>query len=1112
MPYNVDIIKNNWSLIYEAAVEAEKNVYSAPRTSLFYSRLTLERTVNWLYSNDDYINKPERDDLYNLMYEQTFRENLSPSLFKPIDLIRRLGNLAVHSEQKVTKNESFTAFENLFQFLNWLQRYYSDTPQKNVNFEPQLIPIEKLTNDKSAKELEQLATEIERKDKELRNILRENEELRKRIQINKKKNEKEITKDSKPYSEAKTRQLFIDLMLREVGWDPHGPNVEEYELKGMPNRSQVGFADYVLWDDNGKPLAVVEAKRTTQNPATGKKQAELYADLLEKHFSQRPVIFYTNGYETWLWDDTMYPPRMVQGFYTKDQLRLMIERRSTRKNLTKQLINKDTAGRSYQAEAIRRTAETFERKKRHALLIMATGTGKTRTSVALVELLMKAGWVKNVLFLADRKELVRQAKNAFSKYLPQTSVINLLEEKEDDTSRIIVSTYPTMMNLINQTKKASKRFSVGHFDLIIIDESHRSIYKKYGAIFEYFDSILVGLTATPKTDIDKNTYRIFELEDNVPTFAYDYQQAIDDEYLVPAQPIKIKMKIPRSGIKYSQLSDEEKEAYDEEFTDEVTGEKPEEIGSSAINAWLFNRDTVDKALKIMMETGIKVKGGDELGKTIIFAKNHNHAVFIAERFNALFPNKKGKFLEIIDNKVNYAESLLNDFKIKDKYPQVAVSVDMLDTGIDIPEIVNLVILKEVHSKAKFWQMIGRGTRLCEDLFGPGLDKNEFYVFDFCGNIDFFEAFPEGKEAKSQESLNAQLFSTRAKLIYYLRDDKEQKAFRGEIIDFITNQVSQLDDQHFLVRPHHRQVEHFRLREGWEHISEDSLREAIEHLSGIVSTDEDEEVKRFDLLILKLQLALIEPKTGKSTKKLVTKVIQTGQQLEEKIVIEEVKRSKAIIEEVQTDDFWENVTEDDLERVRLALRNLIQYIDKKERKIVYTDFEDQIEDIDEMSEMPETTDWRDYRVEVNRFIQRHQDHITIQKIRKNKQITEKDIEELEKILFAEGHLSKEEYEKEFGNERPLTLFIKEVLGMDHAAAREAFSEFLEGTTLNANQILFINQVIDFFSRNGTLDPSLLFDEPFTNIHHEGVTGLFDDDIAIRLVSVIKKLNDSVEISS
>ncbi|OKL36691.1 DEAD/DEAH box helicase family protein [Domibacillus mangrovi] len=1111
MLYNVDIIRENWSSVYEAAVEAEKNVYSAPRTSLFYSRLALERAIHWLFANDDYLERPERDDLYTLMYERTFRENLTPSLFKPIDLIRRLGNLAVHSDQKVTKKESLTVFENLFQFLNWLQRFYSESPQKNVTLDLQLIPTEKTESDKSAKELEQLSNQLENKDRQLEKLLRENEELRKQYRLNKEKNAKDIAKDTKPYSEAKTRQLFIDLMLKEVGWDPHGQNVEEYELEGMPNRSEVGFADYVLWDDNGKPLAVVEAKRTTKSPATGKKQVELYADLLEKRFNQRPIMFYTNGYETWLWDDEMYPPRHVQGFYTKDQLRLMIERRILRKPLTKQIINQKTAGRYYQIEAIRRTAETFEKKKRHALLIMATGTGKTRTAVALVELLMKAGWVKNVLFLADRKELVRQAKNAFSAHLPHTSVINLLEEKEDETSRVIVSTYPTMMNLINQTKKANKRFSVGHFDLLIIDESHRSIYKKYGAIFDYFDALMVGLTATPKTDIDKNTYQVFDLEDDVPTFAYDYEQAVEDEYLVPARPIKISMKIPSRGIKYTDLSEKEKEEYDEEFTDEVTGEKPEEISSSAINSWIFNRNTVDKVLKILMEKGIKVKGGDELGKTILFAKNHKHAEFIVERFNVLFPDKKGKFLVLIDNQVSYAESLLNDLKVKDKHPQVAVSVDMLDTGIDIPEIVNLVLLKQVHSKAKFWQMIGRGTRLSEDLFGPGQDKQEFYVFDFCGNIDFFEAFPEGKEAKAQDSLNEQLFSTRAKLIYHLQDDKEQQELREELVDYVATQVNQLDEQHFLVRPHYRQVERFRLKDGWQPISEDTLREAIDHLGRLVTIEEEEDVKRFDLLMLKLQLALVEPRAAKNTKRMVTNVKKTGKQLEEKTVIDEVKQALPIIEEVQTNEFWESATEYDLERVRLALRDLIQYIDKKDRKVVYTNFEDEIEGIDEDSEMPVTTDWRDYKIEVNRFIRQHQDHITIQKIHNNKQITAQDIEELEKILFNEGNLTKEKYEKEFGSERPLSLFIREVLGMDQAAAKEVFSEFLEGTTLNANQIQFINQIIEFFTKNGTLDPSLLFDEPFTTFHQEGITGLFDDGTAMKLVGLIKELNDSVRIS-
>ena len=1110
LPYNVDVIKEQWPQVYEAAVEAEKHVYSAPRTSLFYSRLTLERAVRWLYANDDYLIQPKRTDLYNLMYERTFRENMPPSLFPPLDLIRRLGNQAVHSDQPVTKKNARIIFENLFRFLNWLQRYYSSNPQKNVAFNPDWIPREKAA-DKSARELEKLAEKLEKKDQELEAILRENEELRQQIQKNKAKN-KAIAEETPAYSEAETRRLFIDLMLKEAGWDPQGENVAEYQLEGMPNKSKTGFADYVLWDDDGKPLAVIEAKKTTVSPATGKQQVELYADALEKQFGQRPILFYTNGYETWLWDDSMYPPRKVSGFYTKDQLRRLIQRRLLAKPLTLQRVNKGIAGRYYQMEAIRRTAEAFEQKRRHALLVMATGTGKTRTAVALVELLMKANWVQNALFLADRKELVRQAKTAFSTFLPHASVVNLLEDKEDETSRIVISTYPTMLNRINQIKKTTRRYGAGHFDLIIVDESHRSIYRKYGALFDYFDALLVGLTATPKTEIDKNTYRIFELEDHVPTFAYDYDQAVEDGYLVPAQPIKVGLRIPRSGIKYSQLSEEEKEAFDNEFTDPLTGDKPEEIQASAINSWLFNRDTVDKAIKILMEKGIKVKGGDELGKTIIFAKNHNHAEFIVERFNALFPDKKGKFISVIDYRVNYADQLLTKFKLKDEYPQIAVSVDMLDTGIDIPEIVNLVMLKDIKSKTKFWQMVGRGTRLCEDLFGPGDHKKEFYLFDFCGNIQFFEAFPEGEEPSVQASLNEQLFATRTKLIYHLQEDPSHQELRNSLIAKVAEQVNRLDRYHFMVRPHHRQVERFRIQEGWHSLSEDSLREAIDHLGRLVTSEEEEEIKRFDLLLLRLQLALMETEAARKTKAMVTRVQQIGKQLKEKAAtIEAIHQVLPTLEEVQTNRFWENPSYSDLERVRLVLRDLIQYLDKSQRKVVFTDFQDTIETIDEDAELHQTSDWRDYRREAERVIRQHQDHLTIQKVRKNKQITLQDVEELERILLEEGNLTKEEYEKEFGNKRPLTYFIREVLGLDRGAAMEAFSEFLEGSRLSADQIQFIHQIIDFFTKNGRLDPAMLFTEPFTSIHYEGVTGLFDKDAAAKLIDVIRRLNDSAKIS-
>ena len=530
----------------------------------------------------------------------------------------------------------------------------------------------------------------------------------------------------------------------------------------MPNNEGVGFVDYVLWGDDGLPLAVVEAKRTKRDAREGQQQAKLYADCLEQEFGRRPVIFYSNGYDHWLWDDVRYPPRAVQGFLKKDELELAIQRRQTRLTLDGARIDGAIVERYYQTRAIRRIAEAFEKdNERKALLVMATGSGKTRTVIALVELLMRRNWVKRVLFLADRIALVRQATNEFKKLLPRSSPVNLVTEGDTDV-RVYVCTYPTMMGLIDDTDDEQRRFGVGHFDIVIIDEAHRSVYQKYGAIFEYFDSYLVGLTATPKEEIDHNTYRLFDVEDGVPTDAYTLQQAVDDKFLVPPKAVSVPLKFPRAGIKYEDLSEEEKDRWDEtEWSED--GVVPDEVDAGALNSWLFNEDTVDKALAHLMTHGQTVAGGDRLGKTIIFAKNHEHAVFIEARFNKNYPHLKGEFARLIDFSVEYAQSLIDDFSNAQKVPHIAISVDMLDTGIDVPEIVNLVFFKLVHSKTKFWQMIGRGTRLCPDLFGPGQHKEFFYIFDFLGNLEFFSQNPEMTEGRAGESLTKRLFVQRLEL-------------------------------------------------------------------------------------------------------------------------------------------------------------------------------------------------------------------------------------------------------------------------------------------------------------------------------------------------------------
>ena len=789
MNSNFRHLAEEWPEFYAYALQAEQTVYTAPRTSAFYSRLTLEAVVDWLYDHDLTLHRPYQSTLSNLLQQYEFQQlpQLSP-LMRDLQVIRQAGNAAAHSNQApIPANRALLVLRKLHRFLGWFARNYSEEYPGDLTFEADWVP-RKGAAEKSAQELQKLQEEFTQQVKalqEARKKLLESESEKARLQqelaaIQERKSVRG-PQEAPPESpnEAETRTFLIDLQLAEAGWDLSAPESQEYEVTGMPlstNPSGMGYVDYVLWGTDGLPLGLVEAKKTSISAKRGQHQAKLYADCLEKQFQRRPVIFYTNGYETYLWDDASYPPRPIQGFYTRAELELLHYRHLHTKDLRKQLTNKHIAGRYYQTQALTRIAEDFMDKRRDALLVMATGTGKTRTAIAAVDLLMKADWVRRVLFLADRKALVRQAKNSFKTHLPEVTSINLLEEKEDTSSRLVFSTYPTMMNRIDAARTSDNQyFGPGHFDLIIVDEAHRSVYQKYKALFEYFDALLLGLTATPKDELDRNTYSLFKRPDADPTYAYELDTAIKDKYLVPYLALNVPTRFNRKGIKYHELSEEEKVQYEALFRDEETGNIPEEIDSAALNRWLFNSDTVDKVLGFLMENGWKVEGGDQLGKTIIFAMNHRHAEFIEERFNLHYPAYKGGFLKVIDNYDKYAQKSLEDFSDPQKLPQIAVSVDMLDTGIDIPEILNLVLFKRVYSKSKFWQMLGRGTRLCEHLFGPDQHKSGFYVFDFCDNFTFFNENPEGIEPRAQESVTQKIFKARLALSEALQADEYQEA-------------------------------------------------------------------------------------------------------------------------------------------------------------------------------------------------------------------------------------------------------------------------------------------------------------------------------------------------
>lgn len=819
MESNFNFIQNDFPELYNEALEAEKYVFKAPKYAALQCRIVLELSVNWLYDNDPDYERPYDTKLAALMYHESFKYDIKESLLNELTLVRKIGNLAAHGD-KVRERQALVSLRSIFRLLSFIGINHSSELPIIPVFNEGLIPTGKI-DDKSKTQLKEKsdtldALILERKvqaEKEAE-LIRENDLLRRQLeeqqkQIKERKQERQLEVDFELVSpmltsEAETRKLYIDVLLREAGWDDlQQYNDLEFKVIGMPlsvNPSGIGFVDYVLWDDNGKPLALVEAKKTLHDAKKGKHQAFLYANCLEEITGQRPIIFYSNGFETHIWDDTFYPERLVRGFYTKDELQYLIERRNTRKDLRQFQVNRSIAGRPYQLEAIKRIAEALvitnenqlKGKNREALLVMATGSGKTRVSAAIVDMLTKTNWAKRVLFLADRNALVTQAKNAFKEHLPHLSAIDLTKEKEDNGTRLVFSTYPTIMNRINSLKNDEERFyGAGHFDVIIIDEVHRSVYQKYRAIFEYFDAILIGLTATPKKDIDYNTYTLFNIEDDNPTYAYELNQAVQDKFLLPPKAIDVPVKFVHEGIKYNELSDSDKLKFEETFLDGVSIDGEDvEIGKSAINKFLFNNKTVDVVLDHLMNNGIKVEGGDKLGKTIIFAKNHKHALFIEDRFNKNYPEYSGKFLRVIDNYETKAQDLLEKF-CEDKVelePQIAVSVDMMDTGVDAPRVVNLVFFKQVKSYAKFWQMIGRGTRLRPDLFGPGMHKEFFMIFDICDNFSFFDEFPDGIKSTNTKTLSQKIFDAKLNVVIAIRDNTESTSDEDELGYVLTYSV------------------------------------------------------------------------------------------------------------------------------------------------------------------------------------------------------------------------------------------------------------------------------------------------------------------------------------
>lgn len=1065
---NFDFIKaeSKFNTFADVAISAEMVFPIDYASSVLNCRRAMEFAIKWMYSVDRSLVMPWDDKLISLMSTDEFRDIVDDDLLKRMTFIRKMGNSAAHAGKKITKAQAELCLENLYIFLDFVAYCYADNYTEG-HFDPRLLD-----------NTQQTIKPVDSPDLELKlaELMKENADLREELTVRREEQQPSYVPKPLDMSEYRTRKVYIDSMLDDAGWVEGKNWINEYKIPGMPNNAEVGYADYVLTGDDGKILAVIEAKRTCVDVSKGRQQAKLYADLIAVRQGRRPVVFLTNGFDTRIIDN-QYPERKVAAFYAKRDLEKLFNFQSMRSSLNSISVDRNIAGRYYQEAAIKAVCDSFGNKnRRKALLVMATGSGKTRTVIALCKVLLEHGWAKNILFLADRKSLVTQAKRNFVNLLPDLSVTNLCEEKDNYQAHGVFSTYNTMMNCIDAIQDdEGKLFSCGHFDLVICDEAHRSIYNKYKDIFNYFDAPLVGLTATPKDDIDKNTYEIFELENGVPTYGYDLAQAVKDKYLVDYISVETALKFLQEGIVYDDLSEEDKQAYEETFKDE-NGELPESISSSALNEWIFNEDTIREVLNVLMTNGLKIDYGNRIGKTIVFAKNHDHAEKIHEIFGKEYPHLTG-YAKVIDNYINYAQSAIDEFSDPKKLPQIAISVDMLDTGIDVPEVLNLVFFKKVMSKAKFWQMIGRGTRLCPGLF-DGHDKQKFYIFDFCGNFEFFR-MNKGKATPNTIPIQGAIFSLEFDIAFKLQDLEFQTedliTFRNELIEHMVGKVTELNRDNFAVRQHLRYVDQFAIKDNYRVLTyEDTLNVRSELAPLIEPEKDDASALRFDALMYGIELAYLVGKTYTRAKHdLIKKVAAIASVAN----IPEIANQKELINKILHTDYIENAGINEFEDIRERLRDLMKYIPKE--KIVYdTNFDDEILSIEWKESELENDDLKNYKAKAEYYVRQHQDNAVITKLKENIPMTSDDVKVLEDILWSEIG-TKQEYEAEYG-EKPLGEFVREIVGLDMRAAKEAFAKYLDENYLDSRQIYFVNQIVEFIVHNGMMkDLSVLQGAPFTD---------------------------------
>lgn len=1116
---------SNYSSFSQMAIDAERQYNRNTVFAAFAARKALEQAVKWMYSIDGDLHRPYDDSIQVLVHEPTFVNAVPSDIRTAMQTVIKVGNSGVHDTYAVDKKYVLLSLKALFNIVNWIDYTYGMNYEQRT-FDVAAIPDNKVTvhiKKPNKEEIQKIKDELDQKDSTIAELQKQLAEAKAAIQDRKNNPKAKPDLKTEDLSEFETRKLFIDEDIKTMGWRIDQVQVvEEYpvnDMEGIPGKN--GFIDYALFGKDGSPLAVIEAKKTTKDPNIGKQQAVLYADCLERKFGRRPFIFYTNGFETFFWDDTQYAPRIVSMIFSMDDLQKLMDRRALRLDLNTIRINTEISGRPYQMKAIRSISAEIEKKIRKFLLVMATGTGKTRTAISIVDVLSRGHAITNVLFLADRIQLVEQAYDAFKDNCPKTTICNLLDQKdreENKGARVVFSTYPTILNAIDteKTKEGNRIFTPAHFDLIIIDEAHRSIFKKYRAIFEYFDAFLVGLTATPRKDVDKSTFEFFEMQDDVPTDVYEYETAVNEHYLVPYHAIEKTSTFIDEGITLDNLSEEDLQKIREQ--EEESGEPFEEVPSKAINEYVFNEDTTRQVLEDLMTKGITT-GGDKLGKTIIFAYNKNHAQHVVDVFNKYWPQYKGKMCQRIVCDDSKVKSTIKEFKKTDSQLQIAVSVDMLDTGVDIPEVVNLVFYKKIRSKIKFWQMIGRGTRLaeklvCNDETGSYVGKKYFYIFDYLRNFEYFREEKNGIEGASIKSLSERIFIHKCNVIKQLQDSAwaDQKFFdyRTQLVNEVHDQIESLNTN---LTPVHLVLKHvlrFKDIKSFECLSDEDIVNLNTHIAPLVFNDEiDQYAKGFDNFCYGIMEASV---SGQSIAQYRTKIKTVAEKLLKKTTINVVRDNLARLQRLAVTSYYDDLTVLDYEEIRKEIRNLAQFAVDGPTHPIFVDYGDTVTEIDvpDGVEDPTPADtFEEYKKKVDAYLAEHMNDEAINKLRTNQPLTKDDFESLDHIFKKE--LGNESMYEELSEGRTLGVFIRHVTKMDRDAINSYFADFINDANMNSMQIEFVQRLINIIVEQGEVNIESLykgkapFDRPklFT---------IFGEAATSKLFALVRAVNDNARVAA